>query len=120
LWRDGKMLNLGTIGTDRDSEATSINSRGQVVGESGTFGVADLHGWLWQRSGPIIDLNALVVAGDKLSVISATQINDRGEIAGVGALPNGDTHAIVLIPCDAEHPGLAGCDYHELKAPNGA
>jgi len=26
-------------------------------------------------------------------------INDRGEIAGIGVLANGDTHAYVLIPC---------------------
>jgi|SRR5215472_15025196 len=32
-----------------------------------------------------------------------------GEIAGSGLLPNGDFHAIVLIPCDAEHGESEGC-----------
>lgn len=115
LWRADKMINLGTVGDDKDSEGTSVNSQGQVVGFSGVFGVADQHGWVWEHSGPIKDLNSLVVTGTPISVISATDINDRGEIAGIGALPNGDTHAIVLIPCDERHPNLAGCDYRHAE-----
>jgi probable HAF family extracellular repeat protein len=110
LWRDGKMINLGTIGADRDSEATSINTRGQVVGFSGVFGVADLHGFLWEQGSPLTDLNDLLVAGTQVKVVSATDINDRGEIAGVGELPNGDQHAIVLIPCAADDPETGTCD----------
>jgi hypothetical protein len=30
-------------------------------------------------------------------------INDRGEISGVGVLPNGDPHAFLLVPCDENH-----------------
>jgi hypothetical protein len=32
-------------------------------------------------------------------VTDGETINDRGEIAGSGMLPNGDFHAIVLVPC---------------------
>jgi hypothetical protein len=28
-----------------------------------------------------------------------TTINDRGEIAGTALLPNGETHAYLLVPC---------------------
>jgi probable HAF family extracellular repeat protein len=101
-WHDGKMTNLGTVGADPDSEALSINSSGQVVGGSYVRGGADLHGFLWENGGPLVDLNALLIPGSKVRVIFATQINDRGEIAGTGMLPSGDTHAILLFPCHGE------------------
>jgi probable HAF family extracellular repeat protein len=100
FWHAGKMTNLGTIGTDPASEATSINSSGQVVGGSFDPGVADLHGFLWEAGGPLVDLNDLIVPASTITVIFATEIDDRGEIAGTGMLPNGDTHAILLLPCD--------------------
>ena len=114
LWRNGVMTDLGTVGTDVGSEAFSINSQGQVVGDSGVH-TGDLHGFLWEHGGPIVDLNQLVPPGSSLTVVSATLINDRGEIAGRGKLPNGDEHALLLIPCDEKHPDVEGCDYDPIE-----
>jgi probable HAF family extracellular repeat protein len=116
LWRHGVMTDLGTVGTDPDSEAFSINSQGQVVGDSGIFGGADLHGFLWESGGPIADLNALLLPGSGLTVNTAAFITDRGEIAATGILPNGDQHAVLLIPCDDHHAEVEGCDYSMVDA----
>jgi len=43
-------------------------------------------------------------------------IDNRGEIAAVGVLPNGDGRAVLLIPCDENHPGVEGCDYSMVEA----
>jgi probable HAF family extracellular repeat protein len=107
LWRRGVMTDLGTLGTDPCSTALSINSQGQIVGAS-TNCTHHVRGFLWENGGPMIDLNALVLTGSGLTVRSGDQINDRGEIAGRGVLPNGDVHAILLIPigdCDDDCEG---------------
>ncbi len=117
LWRNGKMIDLGTLGTDPQSESVSINSRGQVAGETFTNGGVDLRGFLWENGGPIVDLNTLIVPGSTTYVTAALLINDRGEIGCVGLDP-GDTaeHACLLIPCDENHPGIEGCDYRLLDS----
>ena len=100
IWENGVMTDLGTVAGLQVSAAFSINSKRQVVGEAGPTPPL---GWLWEDSGPIVDLNQLVLPGSDLTVVGATYINDRGEIAAQGALPNGDSHAILLIPdgdCD--------------------
>jgi probable HAF family extracellular repeat protein len=111
LWRRGALIDLGSLGTDPSSEAGSINSHGQIVGGTFVFNGPDLRGWLWEHGGPIVDLESLTLPGSGLTVIAGNLINDRGEIAGRGILPNGDTHAILLIPCDENHPDIEGCDY---------
>ena len=38
-------------------------------------------------------------------------INDLGEMFGTGSLPNGDSHGMLIVPCDNNHPNVKGCDY---------
>ena len=110
LWRNGGATDLGTIGTDPCSRAISINASGQIVGFSvAVCGTSPTHGVLWENGDPAIDLNTLV--NTDLALLFPLYINDRGEIAGNGILPNGEEHAFALIPCDEKHPGIEGCDY---------
>jgi probable HAF family extracellular repeat protein len=115
LWKDGVMTDLGTLGSDPSSEAQSINAQGQVVGVS-FDGPNDLHGFLWEKTGPVADLNTLVPPGSSVTIINAFQINDRGEIAAKGVLSTGEERVVLLIPCDANHPELEGCDYESAEA----
>jgi probable HAF family extracellular repeat protein len=92
-----------------------MNARGQVVGTSGDCGGQfEKHGFIWQRGGPMVDLNSFVPRGSHLMITDGESINDRGEIAASGMLPNGDFHAVVLIPCN----GGPGCQSpRRLKEP---
>lgn len=108
LWKDGVMTNVGTLNGYDCSGAFHINSKGQIVGNSfpcasGPDGPA--HGFLWQN-GLMTDLNAFVPPGSSLTLSFAGFINDRGEIAGVGVLPDGNGHAVLLVPCGE---GTEGC-----------
>jgi probable HAF family extracellular repeat protein len=103
LWKKGVMTDLGTVGSDPCSTAYAINSSEQIVGSSSVCGASVGHGWLWENGGPLVDLQTLVLPGADLTIGSIYYINDRGEISGNGLLPNGDQHAILLIPdgdCD--------------------
>jgi probable HAF family extracellular repeat protein len=93
LWRHGTLTDLGTVPGQPCSFANNVNVRGQVVGGSCT---PDGNGWLWEH-GTITDLNTLV-APTALHLTEAHLINDRGEIALTGVLPNGNRHAVLLIP----------------------
>ncbi len=100
LWKNGVMTDLGNLGLT--SFAFAINSEGQIVGHSkiddGTF-----RAFIWERGGPMVDLNMLVSPASDLVLADPYSINDRGEIAVTGFLPNGDEHAVILIPngdCD--------------------
>lgn len=115
LWKNGVQTGLGTLNSDPCSVADAINSKGQVVGGSGSFGTGGFfpacettsieHAVLW-GNGRIVDLNAFVPPDSELTLVEASSINDRGEISGFATLPNGDVHAFVLIPCGQ---GTEGC-----------
>jgi probable HAF family extracellular repeat protein len=121
LWKNGAATDLGSIGTDPCSRAISINSRDQIVGlTAAVCGGNATHGFLWQDGGPAMDLNSLVSNAD-MALTTPSYINERGEIAGIG-LPSSCSnidvcgHAFLLIPCDADHPGVEGCDYGVVSA----
>ena len=118
LWKQGVMTDLGTIGTDPCSRAVSVNSKGQVVGfTAAVCGGNATHGFLWEDGGPAIDLNTLVPPGSSIALTTPAYINDRGEIAGSGALSNGDTHAFLLIPCDENYANTEGCEDQIERTP---
>ena len=95
LWHHGTLTNLGTVRGDQCSTANGINDRGQVVGEAGhCHGAVDA---FLSENHSTLNLNMLV-APSPLHLTGAFAINDRGEIAGIGVLPNGNQHAYVLIP----------------------
>jgi probable HAF family extracellular repeat protein len=119
LWRQvGNITDLGALGKDQCSFASSINITGEVVGASLSGCTFDAHtsAFLWAR-GSIVDLNTLIPAGSALHLQWARGINDRGEIAGTGLDAILNVHAFVLIPCDEDHADVKGCDYDTVDEP---
>jgi probable HAF family extracellular repeat protein len=112
LWKEiGEITDLGVIGNDTCSFATSMNAKTQVVGASMPGCNFDNgRAFLWE-DGSLFDLNTLIPSGSTLHLQSTNNINDRGEIVGTGLDASGNGHAFVLIPCDENHENLAGCDY---------
>ncbi len=102
LGKNGVMTDLGNLGLS--SRAFNINSQGQIVGHSIVLDGTP-HAFLWEKGGPMVDLNTLIPATDLL-LTDAFDINDRGEIAGDAVLSNGDIHAVLLVPCGT---GEADC-----------
>jgi len=124
LWSGGTLISLGTVPGDACSDAYSINSKTQVVGvlaETGSFSDTDRGAFVWEE-GHMIDLNTFLPKGAYLQQLTdADNINDRGEIVGLG-VPAGCGnvvacgHAFLLIPCDDHPPNIEGCDYSMVEA----
>lgn len=116
LWGNGGIFDLGVIPGDLCDEGMSLNSRLQVVGYSNQVVChtrLHAHGFLWEH-GVLFDLNRLIVNPSGLQVIEGTFISERGEITANAVTPEGNTHAVVLIPCDEFHPNRDGCDYRDV------
>jgi probable HAF family extracellular repeat protein len=121
IWKNGVMTDLGTPDGDPCSDASVINSHGQAVGTSSDCHGTALHSYLWENGGPIVDLQSLILPGSDLTVHENLSINERGEIVANGLLPNGaGIRAILLIPCDENHPDVEGCDYDVMDASTSA
>jgi probable HAF family extracellular repeat protein len=112
LWQSGTMSDLGTVNPQctapvRGSVADYINSEGQIVGNSWCGDTAT--GFLWEKGGPMVDLNTLIPDDSPLQVLGALNINDRGEIVGLGFQPNtGDVHAFLMVPCGNDSSACGG------------
>ena len=116
LWtKVGQITDLGTVDGDPCSVAKAINAHRQVVGDSLSLAsclgnTESTHAFLWEN-GSIVDLDTLIPPGSPLHLVHPGTINVQGEIAGNGLDANGNNHAFLLIPCDENHPNIAGCDY---------
>ena len=83
LWTPGGIVNLHTLPGDALAEATGINDFNQIVGTS--FGSSGPRAFLWQN-GALYDLNTLVQPDAPLYLVATGDINDHGEITGVGCV----------------------------------
>jgi len=90
----GAPADLGTLG-GLSSAATALNNHGTVVGSADVANGAS-HAFLY-RHGGMLDLNNLVAASSGWVLESATGINGRGQIVGVGTI-GGVEHAFLLTP----------------------
>jgi probable HAF family extracellular repeat protein len=101
LWERGVTRDLGTILGLQDSEALSINDKGQIVGDSGVGPIesfSSLAAWLLDN-GVMTDLNTLIPADSGFQLIVAFDINADGQIVACGIeTSTGNVHAVLLNP----------------------
>jgi probable HAF family extracellular repeat protein len=83
LWKDGKMIDLGTLG-GACGQPFSLNNHGQVAGFSYLAGEQSCRPFLWDKRGGMKDLGTL--GGDSGQ---ANFVNDAGEVVGKANLPDG-------------------------------
>jgi probable HAF family extracellular repeat protein len=98
LWRKvGGLEDLGGLpnSNDDNSQAFDVNARGDVVGVSCAGDAC--RAFVWEND-VMYDLRELVDPAFEGAFLSARSINDRGEITGNVALPNGEIRAFIATP----------------------
>ncbi len=107
-YNNADFVDLGTLSEAETSvsRANDINESDQVVGTSTLFTYKDpnnlwsviaertTHAFIWEN-GAMTDLNDLIPPNTGWVLVSATAINDNGDILGLG-INNGVTHGYVL------------------------
>jgi probable HAF family extracellular repeat protein len=91
----GSLMDLGTLGGD-NSAARAVNSAGLIVGDAELVpNDTTHHAFSFITGGSMTDLNMLIPGGSGWTLISATGVNDLGQIVGYGSI-NGEVHGYVL------------------------
>jgi probable HAF family extracellular repeat protein len=112
LWSRGRIIDLGAPGPGQCSQPFGINAYRQVVGITSSdcnFGdELGLRAFLWQPGLPMVDVNTLISPALGIQLRNIATINDRGEMAAVGAFANGDRRPVILVPCD-DHDSEQDC-----------
>jgi probable HAF family extracellular repeat protein len=97
IWQNGTMTDLGTLGGQ--SSAASINDLGQIVG--GSFVGEDMdipHAFIF-TDGQMRDINAMLPENSGWNYLaSASDINNKGQIIGMGYLTDGTYSAFLMTP----------------------
>ncbi|MFA7237611.1 MAG: DUF3466 family protein [Phycisphaeraceae bacterium] len=103
LYNSGTMADLGTLGGS-DSWARAINNSGQIVGEASTA-THGQHAFIY-ANGVMNDINTLLAPSNPgWTFTRANDINDRGQIVGMGVNPQGQPRAFaILTPIEVPIP----------------
>ena len=105
------MQDIGTL-AEGITLARSINDLGQVVGSSRIDNV--WHAFLYQN-GSMDDLNDLIPEGSGWVLEHAQDINNNGQIVGIGFFNGNDNHGFLLTPISYE---LVSIDVIPKTCPN--
>lgn len=97
IWTNGSWTVIPTLG-GRGSEALAINDSGVAVGQA--YGSDNLqHAIIYDPVNGIRELNSLIPPGSGWDLIVANDINNMGQITGIGKF-NGLTRGFILSPPD--------------------
>ena len=83
LWNNGRVEQLGAL-SEGYSVAHDINALSLVVGDSELVPGGLRHPFIWSRARGMEDLNQYLPEDSPWELMTATAINDRGEIVGRG------------------------------------
>jgi len=95
--RQDRKLSPVELSAEFASQPLALNNCDVLVGQYGAASDFN-HAFVWDRKNGFRDLNTMVSARQDWTLESATDINDRGEIVGIGDLGNSEDAGFLLVP----------------------
>jgi hypothetical protein len=101
LWASGRTFDLKALRDDQCRLMNAVNPQRVAVDFSVdcSFDESTFRATISERGKPMVDLNTMIPPNSGVQLKNAVYINDRGEIAAVGGLPDGTHRPVLLIPC---------------------
>lgn len=113
----GGMISLPLLPKGMWAQATDLNNLGDIVGTGDVSrNSGSQHGFLWNETDGMVDLNDLLPPDSGWIVTQATAINNRGVIVGVGEYNGHGPLAFRMEPFDEDGDGIP--DYLENSDAN--
>jgi hypothetical protein len=103
---DGRVVPLGTFGSDEDSTASDMNAVGQVVGSSCTLTQGhqpvtcdtQAHAFIWDSVHGLHDLQGMLDDPSPFRLEDTQAISDQGQIVAIGENTGQEPHLLLLTP----------------------
>lgn len=115
IWENGQAIKLDSFNANTSYQADAINDNDQVVGAFRDWSGFSSGAFLWTASSGMRDLNDLVDPAAGMTLLSASDINERGQIVGLAHSQDGKAFGYLLTIAESVWSGANNGSWDDAR-----